>query len=152
MEVTRTFDEEFVQRCYAVPETWNAIADDNGMHPDLFFPNMDVANYWLEVKDGTEKLGVFLGRQTNACSYEAHTILLPSARGRAREAAKSAIAWMFANTGCLRLTTSIPDYNEAALKLALAVGFKQYGRNEKSFLKAGTLHDELLLGISKGKP
>ena len=149
MKVQRTFDEDFVYSCYAVKETWAAICDDENINQDLFFPNMDRSNYWLEVRGGEDRLGVFLFRRMNHICYEAHTILLPIARGRATDAAKSAIDWMFSNTGCLRITTTVPEYNDAAIRLSVRAGLTRYGINEKSFKKGGILFNELLFGISK---
>jgi RimJ/RimL family protein N-acetyltransferase len=150
MKVSRTFDEEFIASCYAVPETWKTICDDENINPELFFPCMDRENYWLEVTEEGDRLGVFLGRRVNHITYEAHTILLPKARGRASLAALAAIKWMFDNTPCLRLVTNVPSFNASAVRLCHAVGMEQYGTNVKSFQKNGQLFDQLEFGISKG--
>lgn len=147
--IGRTFDEEFIYSCYAIKGTWETISDDEQSSVQLFFPNMDADNYWLEARDGDVRLGVFLGRRLNHVCYEAHTILLPIARGRAVEAANAAIQWMFDNTPCMRLVTNVPEYNAAAIRLSECVGMTQFGRNTKSFMKGGKLYDELWFGISK---
>ena len=52
---------------------------------------------------------------------------------------------------CLRLTGSIPEYNRLAIRFARASGWKQFGVNEKSHMKNGQLHDQILFGISKSE-
>lgn len=149
MRVYRTFDENFIYDCTRF--VWDAVSDDGELNPELYFPNMSEDNYWMMAEeDDGKKLGVFLYAPQNHICREVHTILLPIAKGRAKEAAIASGLWIFDNTNCMRIVTTVPEYNIPAFKLALEVGMKQYGINRKSFLKNGVLYDQHLLGISKG--
>lgn len=143
--IARTYDTDFIVRCVAEPGVWRMVADDGFPNPDLYFPPMGDGMYWLRAGD----FGVFLFHPHNSVTYEAHTVLLPSARGKAVEIGKAAISWFFANTPCQCLITNVPEYNPLALRLAHKCGFATIGINEKSIMKNGILHDQTLLGISK---
>lgn len=147
--IERTFDENFIYDC-AQP-IWEAISDDGSVSKDLYFPNMSPENYWLEAYEDEVRYGVFLFHPHNTICYEAHTMLLPRAHGRAAECAGAAIGWMFHNTQCQRIITNVPAYNRHALRLARSVRMIEYGLNDKSFLKNGVLYAQHVLGISKGE-
>ena len=148
MKIQRTFDGDFVANCYQ--SAWDKIGDDETRSQSIFFPDMSAAHYWLEVEDNGEKLGIFLARQMNKVCYEGHIVLLPSAFGQSGEAAKLAVNWMFENTDCQRIIGCIPAYNTPAINVAKKAGMKQFGINEKSFMKDGILFDQVYLGISRG--
>ncbi|MDE1868048.1 MAG: GNAT family N-acetyltransferase [Thaumarchaeota archaeon] len=148
MKILQTFDEEYIARCHA--SVWKEIADDFSVNQTLFFPDMSDRNYWLTAHHDGEELGVFLGRKLNPIHYEAHIILLPSARGLASKAARHAVRWMFDNTQCERLIGCIPVYNKLAINVAHNAGFEDFGINKNSFMKNGKLWDQVFLGISRG--
>ena len=148
MNILRTIDEEYVARCYA--SAWKDITDDFTVDQKLFFPDMSEKNYWLTVHHDGEELGVFMGRPISAIQHEAHIVLLPEARGLASEAARRCVTWMWENTISERLIGCIPVYNKLAIRLAHQAGFKEFGINEKSFMKNGKLWDQVFLGISRG--
>ena len=143
--ISRTYDTDFIVQCVTEPSVWRMIADDGFLNPDLYFPPMSDSLYWLRAGD----YGVFMLQPHNSVTYECHTVLLPSARGKSVGIARLAVDWFFANSPCQRIITNVPDYNPLALRLAKKVGFTEIGINEKSILKNGVLHDQVLLGISK---
>jgi RimJ/RimL family protein N-acetyltransferase len=102
---------------------------------------------WVRVGD----YGVFLLTQNNHVTFECHTALLKTARGKAVDAGKAALAWAWANTRAECITTSVPSYNPLALRLALKVGFYVIGINNRSFQKNNIIYDQTLLGISKNE-
>jgi RimJ/RimL family protein N-acetyltransferase len=105
---------------------------------------------YVLVKDGAEVLGCFLLVQQTPIVTEIHTALLPAAWGaRARAAAQGIVLWLWANTECERLITSVPAYNRQALKYAQRAGMTQYGVNPRSYKKRGALVDQILLGLSR---
>lgn len=98
-------------------------------------------------------LGLFFLHRHNCVLFEVHTALLPHAWGaRAVECAKACIEWVFANTACERLITSVPEDNPLALRLALKAGMRHYGINPQSMRREGVLLDLVMLGISKEQP
>lgn len=99
---------------------------------------------------GGRYLGMFAAHQHNGILFEVHTCLLPEGRGpTAKLAAAACIEWLFRNTACRRLITSVPADNPAALKLALSVGMSEYGINPRSIQRGGKLLDVRMLGVSK---
>lgn len=141
-----TQDIDFIHKCVTEPIVWRAGSDDGlaNIEPDLFFIKPD-GKLWLRAED----YGLFMGEPRNAVTYEVHTMLLPSARGKAIEIAKGAINWMFANTRCLRITTHVPEYNFLAKRLSIKSDMEFIGIDKKSFLKDGVLYDQFIYGISK---
>lgn len=144
--IERTYDADFITHCVTHPDVWRMAADDGYPDPCLYFPPMADSIYWVRAGDH----GVFMAHPHNSITFEVHTLLLPSARGKAVEFAKAAIAWAFANTACERLITNVPSFNPLALRLAKKSGMSEYGVNQKSFKRGGVLYDQILLGISKG--
>jgi len=147
--VSRTFDEALIYDC--IVASWKHVSDDGSPRADLYFPDIGQHNYWLTVHLHGEFLGIFLASPHGTACKEVHAALLPNARGYAVGAAKQAIKWMFNNTECARLIAWIPAYNRLAVNMARKSGMTVCGVNNKSFLKDGALHDEVLLGISKGE-
>ena len=146
MIIARTYDEVFITNCITHPTVWNASGDDSCGDAGLFFLKMQDGIIWIRAED----YGVFMLHAHNSILFECHTMLLPHAHGKAVKIAKQALAWAFENTPALRIITNVPDFNVLALRMALKTGFKQYGLNEKSFMKNGILRDQRVLGINKG--
>lgn len=145
----QTEDEDFINHCITHPAAWNSGTDDalHGVNPRLFFARIDGILY---VKCGD--YGLLLGRPVNYISFDVHVALLPKARGKAVDICKGAMQWLFRQSERpLRLTTSIPEYNKLAIRLAHEVGMEFIGINKLSFQKNGKLFDQHLFGISKGE-
>jgi len=147
MNFTRTYDTEFIRKCLTDDTVWRMSSDDTPLDKDLVFPAAPVGDaiIWLRAED----YGVFLGERKNHVTYEVHTVLLPHARGKAAGIAKGAMQWLFDNTNCLRITTSVPSYNRLAARLAERSDMQLFGTNYKSFQKDGVLFDQLLFGLNK---
>lgn len=145
MNIARTTDIDFIVKC--VHGAWDCLTDDGSPIKELYFPPLGENATWVRVED----YGVFLLTRMNLILYEVHTALLPAAKGMAVDIGKEALVWAFANTEAKRIITSVPVNNPLALRFAKAVGFIQYGVNEKSFQKDGELIDQIMLGVSKGE-
>jgi RimJ/RimL family protein N-acetyltransferase len=145
MIAEQTFDVDLITRC--VLSNWEWLHDDWETEPEFWFPPIGGNITWVRVGD----YGVFLLERRNFIEYSVHTALLKHSRGRAVEIGTAALDWAFKNTPALRLTTTVPSCNPLALRLALKVGFKKFGINEKSFQKNGIIYDQTLLGVSKNE-
>lgn len=143
IEISRTYDTDFITLCVTHPKVWDKVSDDGEQNKDLYFPPMHGV-VWLRAED----YGVFALHKVNHVTGEAHTILLPEAHGMAVEIAKAALKFAFANCDVKRIVTNVPAFNISALNLARRAGFKDIGINSKSFQKNGVLHDQHFLGIS----
>ena len=141
-----TTDVDFIVRCITHPYVWGNISDDGAPPMDLYFPPVNESVLWIRAGE----YGVFALHKHNYVTYEAHTILLPHAKGLAVNIGVDALKWVFENTPAKRVVTNVPSFNHLALRLALRVGFKKIGINERSFCKNGVLYDQTFLGISKG--
>lgn len=93
--------------------------------------------------------GLFVFIERSPVLWEVHTAMLPKLRPYAGIASKKALRWLWSETTCRRLYTQIPEDNAAAIRFAEAIGFKEYGRNPKSWQRRGRLLDIVQLGISK---
>lgn len=143
--ISPTTDIDFIYRCVTSPNNWRAAMDDGAPDPALFFVALKPDELWLRSDDD----GVFLLTTHNSIMLEVHTILLPSAYGRAEEIAKQLLDWVFSNTKAERIITTVPRFNSLALRLSRKVGFKEFGVNPASFKKGGIKHDQIMLGIDR---
>ena len=150
MTCERCSDYGLIHRVLTHPSVWCWLVDDNSLPPDQWRPlESDLAVYLL-LRDGDEVLGiVFLAPQNSIC-WDVHVAFLPCAWGfRSVRAAEAAIMWIWENTICRRIVASIPAYNRVALRFAERCGFTRFGWNCNSFLRDGTLHSQLVLGLSR---
>jgi RimJ/RimL family protein N-acetyltransferase len=142
-------DQELIRSALLHPRVYPHIKDD--ATPAAEDVELDMSRpMYLGAFDGPEFLGVFVVHQHSHVLHEIHTCLLPNAWGsRSLQSARSVISWVFENTTCRRLITSIPSDNPLALRLAVMAGMVEYGNNPKSILRGGALLDQRMLGISK---
>jgi RimJ/RimL family protein N-acetyltransferase len=125
-------------------------ADDFAPAREKFVPRTDEAIWYVLVEDAGEVLGLFALAPQNTICWEIHTRLLPCAWGkRAAEAGRGVLEWIWEQTLCRRVVTSIPEYNRLAVRFAAQAGLRRFGVNESSYLKNGILHDQILMGVSK---
>jgi RimJ/RimL family protein N-acetyltransferase len=146
----RTRDFATVKAIITHPQIWPHVGEDSAPPAADFMPVEDESVWYILVRDGAELLGLFVFAAVRSTCWEVHTCLLPNAWGpRAIAASREVAEWIWANTPCRRIVTCVPGYNRLALRLAKRAGLRAYGRNPKSYVKAGIAHDEILLGLSK---
>ncbi len=146
----RTTDLELVRSIITHPKIYDHVSDDGCPPADQFKPLDNPVIWYVLVVECEVLLGMWTFMPQNTACWEVHTCLLPVAWGDlGREAAKAMAEWIWKNTPCRRLVTNVPVMNRMALKFAKAAGMEEYGVNPKSYLKRGTLHDQILLGMSK---
>ena len=148
MKVSRTKDYELVRSLIAHPKVYPWLADDGSPAAEDFRPFQGDAIYYLLVEEQTP-VGVFMFVPENAATVQVHTCLTPAVWGRSIEATNAAKRWIFEHTKFQRITTTIPENNRLAQRLAVRSGMKEYGRNPKSYLKGGVLLDQILYGMNK---
>lgn len=148
MKVERTHDMELIAAIMAHPAIFRHIAEDGVERPD---PVDHPGFYWMLIRDDQDEVaGAFLVFARGAICFEMHTMILPTFWGeRASRAAQALLAWAFNKTHCQKMVTSVPAYNRAALRFAIANGMRQEGINRASFLRHGHLVDQITLGITK---
>lgn len=150
MTFERSDDYELIRKIVTHPKLYPHVSDDFSPDAcDYVPPGAGPYLIYLLAKDGDELLGMFLFVAHTGICWEVHTCLLPNAWGsRARLAAIGAAEWMFEHTPCRRIITNVPSYNRLALRFARSAGMKEFGINERSYQKNGTLHDQVVLGLS----
>lgn len=147
--VYRTFDYELVKRIVTHPKIYPHVSDDSSPKPEDWKP-IESDAVWYVLVENSSPAGVFTLVPQNAVCYEVHTCLLPRIWGPvALDAAGMMLEFMFSKSPCRRVVTNVPDYNRVALRFATNSGLKVFGLNPKSYLKNGTLFDQIMLGISK---
>lgn len=150
MTFERTKDYALVKKIATHPRVFPFISDDFSPSTEAYQPLEGEGIWYVLVKDGDELLGMWAFAMENGVCWKVHTCLLPNAWGaRAKQAAREMAEWVWANTICQRIITDVPEENRLALKLAKEAGMIEFGRNPKSYMKDGILHDQILLGISK---
>lgn len=149
MTFERSEDAALIRAVVTHPAVWPHVSDDYAPQASAWTPAMHPSLWYVVVREGEDTLGLWMFEARGAC-WEVHTCLLPIAWGdRGKRAAREMAAWLWKNTTCRRLITNVPAYNRLALRFAQRAGMTEFGRNERSFLKHGELHDQILLGLSR---
>lgn len=147
MKIERTYDMALVRQIVMHPAIWPHVHEDNV--GDDWQPVAMDEFIWMLISD-PDPIGVFLVHQRNAECYEMHTCLLPESWGaKAAAAAQMLLRWAFTDLQCRKMITAVPEYNRAALRFAKAGGMQQEGINRASYLHAGQMIDQIMLGITK---
>lgn len=146
-----TTDYEWIRRVVTNPKLWRMQCDDFAPAPEEYEPPKDPKLLYLLGREGRCPVGFWLFIPQNAICWEMHTCLLPHSWGRETglPAAIAMLAWLWRNTPCQRLVTSVPSFNRLALQFGKRMGLAVYGTNERSYQKDGILHDQILLGVSR---
>jgi RimJ/RimL family protein N-acetyltransferase len=150
MNFERTTDYELIRAMATRPEVWDAVSDDFAQPVENWAPMRSDLLWYVIARDGEEVLGFWMFVPHSPVSWEIHTCLLPECGyRRARLAAREMLDWLWRKTSIVRLVTNVPEYNRAARAFAKAAGMVEFGTNERSYMKNGVLHDQIMLGISR---
>lgn len=145
-------DADTVKRIYCHPEVFPYITDDGISPGDLDFTQIlatPVAHFMIASEDDID-IGVFLFYPVNTVTYELHTAFLPGHRGDVvKRAALMAREYIWNETPCRKVVTSVPANNRQAYVMARWCGMEREGINRGSFLKHGELLDQYTMGICK---
>ena len=68
-------------------------------------------------------------------------------RGLARQAARAALAYGFADWGLHRVYANVVPANQSSLRLFETLGFRREGLQRETFQKDGAYHDDLLYAL-----
>jgi RimJ/RimL family protein N-acetyltransferase len=150
MTFERSFDYPLLTAIAQHPRIYAESSDDYSPAREKFKLIESDAFIYVLVRDEEMVLGFFAFCPQSEVCWEIHTCLLPSARGaQALEAARGILEWAWTNSRCRRIFTNVPEFNRGALWFSRKAGLEEFGRNVKSFLRGGKLHDQILLGISR---
>lgn len=98
---------------------------------------------------GGQAAGLFLFQQEGRARWALHTALLVGHRGRAAmRAFRAAVALMRSRHEVDEITTSVPQFNVAARRMAVAAGFERTHVVPRLFRHGGDLHDVVFFRIS----
>lgn len=154
MTFERTSDLDLVRRVLTHPRIYPFISDDFSPPADEYRPVENEAVWYVAARDRlavvqAQLLALWMFVPLNGICWDVHTAVLPCAWGEVGlEAARQLPAWMWANTPCRRIVTTVPTCNRLALHFAVRAGMRIWGYNEASYLKNGLLYDQVCLGIS----
>lgn len=141
-------DAELIDRLMTDRSIWEFISDDM-CHAETFTVHELLVNnriYVLLIDN--ESLFLFL--PINGITYDVHVCILPNKRGEmAINNSRQAYNFMFQNTVCQKIIAHIPCFNRKAYALSVRCGFRFEGINRKSFLKHGSLYDQIMMGLCK---
>lgn len=114
--------------------------------------NMDIeVNPTVLYLTDEKEQGIIRIDALNGITGSVHIATIPEMKGRAYKFAEEAKEWVFKNTQYMKIVAMVPVFNNLTINLAKRVGFKEEGVLKKSFLKNWKLHDQLILGLSKGE-
>ena len=147
----RTADAKLIRAIATHPKVWPGIGDDLAGDPEKWTPVLHEGVWYVLAfdNDGDILRGMFVFFPENSVCWQVHICMLPASWGTGARALREVFQWLWAKTPCLRITGSVPLWNEAAIHCALRAGMTAYGVNQHSSLKNARLHHQLLLGISK---
>lgn len=151
MRIERTKDMGIIRNIMINHTIYPHISDDGLPEAEYFQPNESDEIYYLLVIDDNGLIhGLYLLHAMNYITYEIHTCLLRSCRGKMADiAAKEVLKWISLRTLCLKVITHVPENNKPALAYAKRAGMIIEGMNRDSFLKNGKLYNQILLGITR---
>lgn len=148
VKIQQMNDGELIRLIITEPHVYPYVTDDYSPAPEDYRP--PEAPAYMVASDEDTLLGLFALTATSGAIVEVHTCLLPAAYGdKAVEAANLVAEWVWANTKFNRIITNVPVINRIAMRFAERAGMKQFGVNEKSFLKHGVYHDQVMLGLTR---
>lgn len=144
--LSQTNDWELIKKIITDPCVYPHVSDDAAPTPETFYP----APGLLYILVSTDKPVGLFACACSAAQAEIHTCLLPECYGEAAaEAANSVARWIWDHTKLNRIITNVPEYNRLALRFAKKAGMTEFGVNEKSYLKRGQFHDQIMLGLTR---
>src|SRR5579875_1264935 len=123
MTFTRTADAALIKATITHPRNYKWQTDEHSPAPEDFEPPTGVL--YVAVHDGTEYLGLFCLVPHDPITWEIHTCLLPNAYGRALEAYRVGIRWVWANTNRSVILGRIRRENRLALRVAKRAGLRE---------------------------
>ena len=147
MEFQRTTDLDHIYKILTCPAIYLMMGDDYLPPAEEYKVPENPDIVWL-IAGGSALVGLFAFFPANRICWELHAALLPwASKQEKRDAARSLVPWLAANTECKRLTASIPECNRQAVYYGVHnLGMHYVGRHEKAFLRHGRLQDLILLG------
>lgn len=143
--ISPQYDNDFFKSIARHPQVWPMITDD-GCTEEFDFPE---SNLYLVAESNGERIGFFMLSAINSICVEVHTIFHPKAFGSVISYAVELINWVFNNTQFKKIITFVPSDNPKAKRLAEKAGMEAEGLIKGSYLRAGKLLDQHILGVSK---
>lgn len=154
----RTHDAEILRLFYLDERIWLPTQCDNSFDAESLDYDA-LAEY-----EGEERIfvvseyegkvvGLFMFEQSNPICYDIHSAILPKywGKGISSHCGLAASWWIFHETDCEKITTSVPSYNHSAKRMAVNAGMTPEGINRASFMKDGVIYDQNLFGFTKGE-
>lgn len=129
------YSDDFVRR----------IADDDMAFDPVFHP---LAEY-LSAFDGDKFLGAYLVIRFCETEYEAHTLLLASARKHCRELGGMLLSWVFSHERVLRLTGLVREDFKTAINHCRKMGFTHEGTKRDAVTVNGVPTAVEIYGITR---
>ena len=148
MTFERTTDLELVRQIITNPACYRRMANDQAPPLSHFQAVRQDGIEYIVARENHEPVALFLlVSLLLGTSPEVHFCFSPQCWGRTREVALGFLTWVWANTPYRRLIGPVPAYNRLALRLALAVGFRQFGVEKHAVQKHGKPYDRILLEV-----
>lgn len=148
MTFERTEDLALVRAILTEPRCWRRMANDQAPAVEAFQPKLRPGLEYIVARDVGELVALFLLVAVEG-GTECHFCFVPRVWGKTAAIARAFVAWVWEETACTRLIGPVPSYNRLALKLAMEVGFTEYGRQPEAVQKGGKSYDRILMSITR---
>ena len=140
---------DIVKKVLTDNSVWDGSSEDGQSIQDFNPIESDRIKYlWIEYNKNT--IGVFVLFTESSSAIQAHIAILKGFRFLAMKCVMALFCFFLELPDCFqKLNAQIPSYNNGCIRLALASGFKQEGVNRMSIKKNGSLHDQIILGLTR---
>jgi hypothetical protein len=139
-----------VRQILTDPAVWPHVGDDFAPPREEWQPVSDSRIWYVLAIEGTRLAGLLTFVPRSTVLWEIHVVFTPGRCTRGVYIGEQVLAWMFEHSTAERIIAEIPAGNRLAVRLASRT-MKQYGVNERAFMKGGILQDLVLFGLSKGE-
>lgn len=146
----RTFDYDLARAIVTHPKLYRPsqlsdFAPERGAYRVVEDPAI-----WYVLARGAagDPLGLFMFVPRSPVWWEVHLCFLPGGWGRSRDISLACAHWFSEQTGCRKLSATVPAYNRLMHSLAARLGMERVGVLTASVRQAGRLCDQTIFSLS----
>ncbi len=151
IEVFKITDIPTILSVLTDPDIFATISED-GIKPEDLKIDVD-SQCWLAMVSSSKFLGLYNLKPLSGVCLDIHAHVLPEFRKEhSKETGRAALQWIYANAPKYhKVEARIPVCYKNVRDFTCSFGFKEEGLSRLSYRKNGMLHDQYLLGITRGE-
>ncbi len=147
----RSTDYELIAAILTNSQIYRRMTNDAAPEPEDLFVGPVAGITYVVGFEGNVPVALFLlaGNRYAAGISECHFAMSPAEWGRTGEIAAGFLQWVWRETSIYKLIGPLPSYNRLALRLARAVGFKEYDVQRNAGTRNGIQFDLMYTEIRR---